>query len=235
MKCQNCDAPVLFADERCGQCGAKLLHRRVFPVAPKAEDFTLTADEPQFEREAPSQTDDWDLDSIPEFAPMPPGIVAPSTPAPEARWGGLFRRVGAFILDVVIVLLLSMLMGVMAFVGYKVGLAAHDRVVSVGNAEPLVVFLTFGWLFLATAYFVVFHGMDGRTIGKRLLGLRVVGVDQTPITYRQALLRCFGLVVAIAPMGAGVLWILLNRERRGWHDLIAHTWVVRDPGVRSEE
>jgi uncharacterized RDD family membrane protein YckC len=48
------------------------------------------------------------------------------------------------------------------------------------------------------------------------------------------LLRCFGLVVAIAPMGAGVLWILVNREKRGWHDLIARTWVVRDPGVRSE-
>jgi hypothetical protein len=198
MKCQNCDAPVLFADERCGQCGAKLLHRRVFPVAPKAEDFTLTADEPQFEREAPSQTDDWDLDSKPEFAPMPPGVVAPSTPAPEVRWGGLFRRVGAFILDVVIVLLLSMLMGVMAFIGYKVGLAAHDRVVSVGNAEPLVVFLTFGWIFLATAYFVVFpkwtaersaSGSWGCVVGstkrRSLIGKRCCAVSGLSLPLRQ--------------------------------------------------
>jgi uncharacterized RDD family membrane protein YckC len=228
MKCQNCDEPVLFADERCGRCGAKLLHRSAFPGAPKAEDFTLTADDPQFEREAPSQTDDWEFDSKPEFAPIPPGISAPSAPIPALHWGGFFRRVAAFMVDVVIVLLLSVLMGMMSFIGYKVGLAAHDRVVSVGNAGPLVLFLTFGWVFLATAYFVVFHGMDGRTIGKRLLGLRVVSAEQTPVTYRQAFLRCLGLVVAVAPMAAGIFWILLNREKRGWHDLIARTWVVRD-------
>jgi uncharacterized RDD family membrane protein YckC len=228
MKCQNCDEPVLFADERCGRCGAKLLHRRVFPGASKGEDFTLTTDDPQFEREAPSRTDDWEFDSPPEFAPIPPGISAPSAPVLALRWGGFFRRVAAFLVDVVIVLLLSMLMGMMSFIGYKVGLAAHDRIVSVGNAGPLVLFLTFGWIFLTTAYFVVFHGMDGRTIGKRLFGLRVVSAEQTPVTYRQAFLRCFGLVVAVVPMAAGIFWILLNREKRGWHDLIARTWVVRD-------
>jgi uncharacterized RDD family membrane protein YckC len=119
-------------------------------------------------------------------------------------------------------------MGVMAFIGYKVGLAAHDRMVSVGNAGPLVLFVTFGWFCLSITYFVLFHGMDGQTIGKRLLGLRVVGAEQSPITYRQALLRYFALIVAFMPLAVGVLWILVNREKRGWHDLIAHTWVVRE-------
>ena len=45
---------------------------------------------------------------------------------------------------------------------------------------------------LATIYFVVFHGMEGKTVGKWLLGLRVVGVNQRPITYRRALLRWIG-------------------------------------------
>ena len=61
MNCQNCDAPVLMSDERCEKCGAKLLHHRVFLGVPKAENFTLTAEEPQREAdetEAPP-THEW--------------------------------------------------------------------------------------------------------------------------------------------------------------------------------
>ncbi|HSK28845.1 MAG TPA: RDD family protein, partial [Candidatus Limnocylindria bacterium] len=173
MKCQNCDAPVAFADERCDRCGAKLLHRRVFPVSPKPEEFTLTAEDPPLEAESPSASEDWVFDTKPEFAPVAPGVVAPIAPIKEVRWGGFFRRAGAFLLDIVIILALTAVMGILAFIGYKVGLAAHRRAVSIDNAAPLVVFLTFGWIFLTAAYFVLFHGMDGSTIGKRLLGLRV--------------------------------------------------------------
>jgi uncharacterized RDD family membrane protein YckC len=226
--CQNCDAPVLFADERCRRCGAKLLHRRVFSVAPKVEEFTLTVEDPSIEEESPGPSVDFDFDARGEFAPEPPRVVAPSAPVAEPRWGGFFRRLGAFCLDVAILLLLTALMGIMAFVGYKVGLAAHQRAVSIDNAAPLVLVLTMGWSLLTTGYFVLFHGMDGRTIGKRLLGLRVVGPEQTPITYYQAFLRWLGLVLAVVPLAAGVLWILLSREKRGWHDYLARTWVVRD-------
>jgi uncharacterized RDD family membrane protein YckC len=227
MNCQNCEAPVSFADERCNRCGAKLLHRRMFPNARSADEFVLTADDVA-DAQTLKEADDWEFDAKPEPAPIPPAAVVSSEPPSEVRWGGFLRRAGAFIVDGLIVLLLSTVMGAMAFIGYKVGLAAHDRMVSVGNAGPLVLFVTFGWFCLSAAYFVLFHGMDGRTIGKRLLGLRVVGAAQSPVTYRQALLRYFGLIVSFALLAVGVLWILVNREKRGWHDLIARTWVVRE-------
>ena len=50
--------------------------------------------------------------------------------------------------------------------------------------------------------------MDGKTVGKWLLGLRVVGADQAPITYRHALLRWLGTIVGVAPDRIGFLWIL---------------------------
>jgi uncharacterized RDD family membrane protein YckC len=227
MKCQNCDAPALFADERCGRCGAKLLHRRVFSRVAKPEDFALTAEDPRLEEESPGASEDWDLDARAEFVPVPPRVAALSAPVAEPRWGGFFRRAGALCLDLAILLLLAALMGIMAFVGYKVGLAAHHRALSIDNAAPLVLFLTLGWSFLTAGYFVLFHGMDGSTIGKRLLGLRVVGPGQSPITYHQAFLRCLALVLAVVPLAAGVLWILLTREKRGWHDYLARTWVIR--------
>lgn len=238
MNCQNCDAPVLASEERCEKCGAKLLHR-VFLGIPKAENFSLTAEEePARELDEPEEAaspGDW------EFPPRAgaadhtdvrlsaPVFSTESEAEPEVRWGGFFRRVGAFLVDVLMIVLLSALMGFMAYVGYKVGLAAHDRAMSWNTAAPLVSFLTLAWMGLATIYFVVFHGMEGKTVGKWLLGLRVVGMNQRPISYRRALLRWIGTIgLGGASFGLAFLWILWQREKRGWHDFLARTWVVRE-------
>ena len=232
MNCQNCDAPVSASDERCDKCGAKLLHRRVFLGAAKAEDFTLTVDEPASDlEEPPAEKDPEPLFQV-GLAQAPRAVVIDSIDsAPPAlpRYGGFWRRLGAFIIDLAMVFLLCAVMAAMAYVAYKVGLAAHDRRVSLGNASPLVVLLTMAGLFLTTAYFVLFHGMDGQTIGKVVFHLRVVGADRQRISYRRALLRWLGTVgFGVASIGLSLLWILWSREKRGWHDFLARTWVIRD-------
>jgi uncharacterized RDD family membrane protein YckC len=226
MNCQNCDAPVLPSDERCERCGAKLLHRRAFPGAPKREDFILTADEPA------SDLEESPPDAGPEFPYSSEFSSAPHAAKPEiapARYGGFWRRLFAFMIDLAVVALLCAVMGAMVYVGYKVGLAAHHRAVTLGNASPLMVFLTFSGVFLTTAYFVVFHGMAGQTIGKSVFRLRVVGPDQQPISYRRALLRWIGTFgFGAASLGVSVLWIVWSREKRAWHDYLARTWVIQD-------
>ncbi|MGE5216300.1 MAG: RDD family protein [Chloroflexota bacterium] len=229
MNCQNCDAPVSATDDHCGKCGAKVLQPKVILGAPKVEDFTLTAEEPSGEFEDPAAADDWKFSPRGEFEVG--GAVEPK--AREAvtapLWGGFFRRLFACCIDVAVILLLCAVMGVMAYIGYKVGLSAHDRSLTLHNAGPLVSLLTLAGMGLTTAYFVVFHGMDGRTIGKWLLGLRVVGADRQPIGYRQALLRWIGTVgLGAASFGLAFLWILWQPEKRGWHDFLARTWVIRE-------
>jgi uncharacterized RDD family membrane protein YckC len=228
MKCQNCEALVLASDEYCAKCGAKLLHRRVFPGAPKPQEFTLTAEEPSAEFETPTAKEDWGIESAPEF-PARQRIEWPSEPVVGVRWGGFFRRMGACLIDLVVIILLFVLMGLMAYIGYKVGLAAHDRLISWSNAGPLMTYLSFAWVGLATAYFVVFHSMEGQTIGKWMLGLRVVGEGQEGLSYRRALLRWIGAIgFGFVSFGLSFVWILWQPEKRGWHDYLAHTWVIRD-------
>jgi uncharacterized RDD family membrane protein YckC len=55
--------------------------------------------------------------------------------------------------------------------------------------------------------------------------LRVVGADNQAISYASALLRWFGLVVTL---GLGSLWVLVSRQKRSLHDIIAGTWVIRE-------
>ena len=121
-------------------------------------------------------------------------------------------------IDGIVILTLSMIMFVMCYIGYKVGLSAHGRAFTSERSTPFFVLFTWGWIGLATAYFVIFHGLEGKTIGKWLLGLRVVGEE------RQAPLRigapfCAGSGwLALAPVVLGFLWILWSREKRAWHD-----------------
>src|SRR5262247_4125985 len=101
MKCQNCDAPVLESDERCDQCGAKLLHRRTFPRAPKHEDFVLKAEEPSVDIEEPHDEEDWQWPPRTEFHAATGTTLLPEKSVARPRWGGFFRRMGAFLIDLV--------------------------------------------------------------------------------------------------------------------------------------
>lgn len=152
--------------------------------------------------------------------------------AEEVPWAGFFRRSCAFYIDVVILYAFSACLFYFTYVAYTVGLAAHGQVLDLDHMGLFLRILVFAGLSLVGGYFVLLHGMDGRTVGKWLLGLRVVSANRTPITYGQALARLVGTIPA-AFFGLGFFWILLNRENRGWHDLLARTWVIRDLGSPS--
>ena len=202
------------------------LRRRV-TFGARREEFALTREDEPFELGDVAQAEDWqspvDQKSEPERLVTDPARAS----IPEIHWGGFFRRVCAFVLDVVVIVALSVIMFFMCYVGYKVGLAAHGRALTWERSTPFLVLFTWGWISLATAYFVIFHGIEGKTIGKWLLGLRVVGAERSTVTYRRAFLRWLGLV-GFAPVLLGFLWILWSRAKRGWHDFLARTWVIRD-------
>jgi uncharacterized RDD family membrane protein YckC len=226
MKCQNCESPIVPSDERCPQCGAKPLHRRVTLGARRGE-FALTPEEEPLELDDSVDTDDWQLWRDKEAARVRQVQELTHPIRAEVRWAGFFRRTGAFLIDTVVILALGSVMFFLSYIGYKVGLSAHARAVTWERAAPLIFLLTWGSIGLATTYFVVFHGLAGKTIGKWLLGLRVIGDDQRSITYRRAFLRWLGLVI-FAPLVIGLLWVLWSREKRAWHDFMAHTWVIID-------
>jgi len=145
----------------------------------------------------------------------------------EVRWGGFFRRAMAFYIDVAVLSFFSYFLFYMIYVGYSVGLTAHHQDITFDRFFSFLQFFALSWFLLVSAYFVLLHGMAGTTVGKWVFGLRVVGANQAPVSYRQAMMRWLGYV-AFAFFGIGFLWILFSREKRAWHDLLARTWVVRD-------
>jgi uncharacterized RDD family membrane protein YckC len=223
INCQNCEEPVSPSAERCEKCGAKLLHRRLVFGASRREDFNLTPEEP-FEFNEATDGPAWEIPSRPE---PPPPIDIPAEPARAQHHGGFFRRALALLIDFFVIAFLSAVMALMAYVGYKVGLTAYQRTVTGAAMMPLLTMLTAASTFLSMGYFVLFHGMEGKTPGKWLLRLRVVGAENERIGYRRACLRWIAMV-AFAPVLLGFLWVLWSREKRAWHDYLARTWVIRE-------
>lgn len=76
------------------------------------------------------------------------------------------------------------------------------------------------------AYFVGLWRLSGQTVGKWLLGLRVVSVDGGRVRIGRGLARLGGYVVSALPLYAGFLWVLVDPQRRALHDRLARTRVI---------
>jgi uncharacterized RDD family membrane protein YckC len=137
-------------------------------------------------------------------------------PAPPRR-AGFWLRALALCLDYFFVLLV---LGVAAFL-VRVGWGDAARTSRVIGAA----LRAFAW-FLPLLYATLFHWLWGQTMGKMLVGVRVVAVDGGPLSFRRALGRTLAWVLAALPMGAGLALAALP-DKRGLHDRLAGTRVER--------
>ena len=105
-------------------------------------------------------------------------------------------------------------------------IGARLRGVDVDGAvwRPLASLFT---LVFAGAYTTVLHCLAGQTIGKMIVGVRVVAGDDGPPPFGAALLRFGAYFVSAAPFMLGFVMAGLRRDKRALHDLIAGTRVER--------
>jgi len=227
MKCPQCGYVSFDYLDRCRRCaadwtsGRALLGVQIPEAAPAQSEAPVPVEE---EWQGPAASE---LALEEEFDRLYERLKKEEEKTSEVRWAGFFRRACAFGIDLLVLSAFSTALFYGVYVGYKVGLAAHHQRLSLHNLSALLKILLFAWPALMAGYFVLLHGMEGKTIGKWLLRMRVVGANRSPVTYRQALIRGLGYLPS-AFLGLGFLWILLSREKRAWHDLLAGTWVIRE-------
>lgn len=81
------------------------------------------------------------------------------------------------------------------------------------------------WTFLFLIYQAYFSCEGRVSLGKRLLGLRVVGLDREPLSLGQAAMRSAAYLVS-SILNLGFLWSLFNPARQCWHDMAVGSLVV---------
>jgi uncharacterized RDD family membrane protein YckC len=126
--------------------------------------------------------------------------------------------------------------GVFALVQLSFGLIAAKMwgpdAESATTFKPLVSIFTVGF---AAAYTTVLHALGGQTIGKLLVGVRVVVDDGDPPSVGTALLRFLGYFASGAVFTLGFVMAGLRHDKRALHDLIAGTRVERVPTAPGHE
>ena len=149
-----------------------------------------------------------------DAAPDPAAFPTPGAGAPAGFW----RRFAAWLIDLLILTIV------------QAGIIA----VGPGFEEYFAVGADWHWadlvsVLIAGAYYTVGVSVWATTVGKRLLGLRVLRPDGSKVGVGRAVARYFAAWLSLLIFGVGFLMIALRSDKRGLHDLICSTVVTRQP------
>jgi uncharacterized RDD family membrane protein YckC len=137
-------------------------------------------------------------------------------PAPGIEFAPHGERLVAYIFDILILgvayFLALVIFGALSFAAPLLGI-------------PLLIL---SFIFLPLVYFPWFWVRGGQTPGMRVFSLYVVrDRDGGTIGWGAAILRLIGYWINGLVFYLGYIWILIDKRRRGWHDLIAGTVVIK--------
>ena len=162
---------------------------------------------------------------IPMLLVRPRAPIKPFTLPVEAAPGNLLRRLVAALIDLApLMLLCTATFGVPEMTPEDV-----QEILKNPQSIPLSVALaSVASLSLYVVYCILMEKRFGRTLGKKLMGLRVVGDEARPLTWREAAMRNMLKIVELSMPFFFILLILplFNRNRQRLGDMIARTAVI---------
>ena len=161
------------------------------------------------------------VDWVDEHKTKPDGVKT-------GRYGGPLTRLLAVMLDSAIVTL--------GFTLFVAGLVFVIRLFAPEFEVPEESGLVYGISLTVFAFFYLWlsYTVFGKTIGKAILGVRVVSADgHVVLRARQTFVRVITYPLSFIIFGIGLLGVVFNPQRQAWHDRFAKTAVVYDWGSRA--
>lgn len=137
-------------------------------------------------------------------------------PQPVHDYAGFWIRVAGTLLDSLFLIGISMLI----FNPLRRAWGVTDAFISFIDLIEIVFDLL---------YFILLTWWTGQTLGKMILGIRVINARQSRgnLSAGQVFLReVIGKFLSSLPFSLGYMWVGWNRRKQGWHDLLAKTYVI---------
>jgi uncharacterized RDD family membrane protein YckC len=169
------------------------------------------------------------VQSVLEHMGSPEEVAAALMAQVRLEYASFWPRLFAFAIDMVTIFIP---IGILA----GLALAANSLIPSEPESAASFIFGGLVILLMMTSaisavsvlllYFPILEGRFGQTLGKRLLGLRVLKENGLPIGYREAFLRRISFYFDIFPFDA--LFVLFTEKRQRGFDIIARTVVVEE-------
>jgi uncharacterized RDD family membrane protein YckC len=153
---------------------------------------------------------------------------------------GFWRRFASFIIDNIFVVISTFVISSIVFAiilsifpdlasRYTITELTWDAVLASSEMQPIWLdwFALLIWPAIFITYGTIAIGWKGRTVGKLMLGMKVVRSDGGRVGYLRAFGRCWGYVLCCLTLGFGFLTIAWNIQKRGLHDLVCDTMVIK--------
>ena len=141
---------------------------------------------------------------------------------------GFWKRLLAALIDLAIIipvgLLLTLIAGKIAGVRPPAGL---DIWLLLLDNEPALAMGLGLTVAVGAVYALVFQIVRGRTIGMRVLKIRIIDVYGERPSPARCVLRTLGYLLGLVTLFLGFIWIGFDGEKRGLHDWIAGTYVIQ--------
>jgi len=137
------------------------------------------------------------------------------------HYAGFITRLFAWIID-------QLIIAALFWLTHYIGDFVIQRFASSNPTYENIMQLSINLLnvILYFAYFIGGWTLSGQTVGKSLLGLRVVCTDGKRVKFRNAIVRLIGYWISSLIFFMGYWWVLFDKRRQAWHDHISKTCVV---------
>jgi uncharacterized RDD family membrane protein YckC len=144
-------------------------------------------------------------------------------------YASFWRRLGAFAIDMIVILLLSGICAILVVL-LNDWVPQHPATtweqIWAGIVILLILISANACIAMILAYFPLLEVGFGKTLGKRLLGLRVCTEEGLQISTGQAIMRRLSFYFEILPIDA--LFVFFKPKRQRGFDILAHTVVIED-------
>jgi uncharacterized RDD family membrane protein YckC len=146
----------------------------------------------------------------------------------EVYAGGFLARSLALGVDLIFILLLVAIFFVAGLLTMELSIA-DVRNLAIAQKLKLILPVLFPWGgILSIAYFTFSLGAWGQTLGKMIFGLRVIQKSGEPVGFIRAFFRTLAYSISLVPIFMGFFWVAFAPSKRGWHDVLAGTIVIKE-------
>ena len=166
----------------------------------------------------------------PRYRPYTQSEAQHPSQAYDGRQAGFWVRLGAYVIDFIFVFVLFLipLTIAAAFAEFSPESWLAKSFESYGEEySPLIEWFDVVGYIAGLFYFTIGVAAWSTTIGKRVCGAYVLRSDGSRVGFVRAALRYLCYFVSASTLGIGFLMIAFRGDKRGLHDLICDTMVVR--------
>lgn len=136
-------------------------------------------------------------------------------------------RLAAYLIDTIILYIILTVVGFVVGAIFGSALTARTYTALEAAQSNLAMLSFILGLAVNFVYFTVFWTRSGQTPGKEIMRIKVIHREGRLLTTGESISRIVGYYLGGLALGLGFIWILFDDKKRGWHDHMAGSLVVK--------